>query len=395
MTTSKNTSSLLTERPDIAAQWNYIKNGDLSPDMVSVHSHKIVWWTLQYTDPQTGKTFNFEWKCAVNKRTADGQGCPYLTGHQVYPGFNDLKTKHPEIAAQWHPVKNGSLAPEDVTAGSNCRVWWLFPYDDPATGKHFDFEWQATVNNRVNGNSGCPFLTGYSVWSGYNDLATKYPEVAAQWDYTRNNGLRPENVLCSSLKKVWWRYDYVDPQTGKQFSFSWQSRINDRTIRGSGCPFISGKAVWPGYNDLATIRPDIAAQWHPEKNGELLPTMVTCSSTMKVWWLFEYVDSETGGKYPFEWRATIYNRTGENSGCPYISGKAVWNGFNDLRTKNPEIAEEWDTNRNGRKTPESIHYQSKNKVWWVCPFCGRSWRTSVYLRTRGTNCRCRSIRDGG
>lgn len=387
-------NDLASQYPKIAAQWHYAKNGDLTPDRVTAYSRKNVWWILRYSDPQTGKVFVFEWKATINKRTSGKQGCPYLTGHKVYAGFNDLQTTRAELAVQWHPRKNGDLTPDQVTEKSNRKVWWILPYDDPVSGQHIDFEWQATVKNRVDG-AGCPYLTGYGVWRGYNDLVTRYPDIAAQWDYSRNNGLRPENVLYSSLKKVWWRYDYVDPQTGKQFSFSWQSKINDRTVRGSGCPCLSSKAVWPGYNDLATIRPDIAAQWHPTRNAELLPTMVTCSSAKKVWWLLPYDDVRTGKHFDFEWRAAICNRSGENSGCPFISGKAVWPGFNDLRARNPDLADEWDCDKNGRKAPERTYYQSKNKVWWKCPICGKAWRTSVFLRSHGVDCRCRSIRYRG
>lgn len=48
------------------------------------------------------------------------------------------------------------------------------------------------------------------------------------------------------------------------------------------------KAVWPGFNDLATINPKLAAQWHPTKNGDLKPTQVTANSGYKVWWLLHY-----------------------------------------------------------------------------------------------------------
>ena len=28
------------------------------------------------------------------------------------------------LAKEWHPTKNSSLTPKDVTAGSNKKVWW-------------------------------------------------------------------------------------------------------------------------------------------------------------------------------------------------------------------------------------------------------------------------------
>ena len=42
-----------------------------------------------------------------------------------------LAETHPDLAAQWHPTKNGELTPYDVTAGTDKSVWWLLPYDVP------------------------------------------------------------------------------------------------------------------------------------------------------------------------------------------------------------------------------------------------------------------------
>ena len=79
-----------------------------------------------------------------------------------------LSTTHPELAAEWHPTKNGDLTPEMVSADSNKKVWWLMPYDDPETGKHFDFEWETTIASRAK-SPVCPFLCKKVVFPGFND----------------------------------------------------------------------------------------------------------------------------------------------------------------------------------------------------------------------------------
>ena len=81
-------------------------------------------------------------------------------------------------------------------------------------------------------------------------------------------------------------------------------------------------------NTLAVTMPDLAAEWHPTKNGDLRPTDVTCGSGKKVWWLLHYKD-DTGKHFEFEWQDTIIHRSKYKRGCPYISGRAVWKGFND------------------------------------------------------------------
>jgi hypothetical protein len=64
----------------------------------------------------------------------------------VLPGYNDLGTTRPDIAAEWHPAKNGTLTPADVTSGSSKKIWWIC-----AKGH----EWKSSIANRSNGN-GCP-----------------------------------------------------------------------------------------------------------------------------------------------------------------------------------------------------------------------------------------------
>lgn len=87
----------------------------------------------------------------------------------MWPGFNDLATTHPAVAALWHSTRNGALTPKDVSFGVQRRVWWVCP---------LGHEWEATVANRtLRQGSGCPFCAGKAVWPGFNDLATANPDV--------------------------------------------------------------------------------------------------------------------------------------------------------------------------------------------------------------------------
>ncbi|MBR7152243.1 MAG: zinc-ribbon domain-containing protein [Candidatus Methanomethylophilaceae archaeon] len=69
------------------------------------------------------------------------KGCPYCTGQRILPGFNDLETKKPELAKQWHPTRNGSLKPSEVFPQSNNKFWWMCPkghewYNSPVMMKN-------------------------------------------------------------------------------------------------------------------------------------------------------------------------------------------------------------------------------------------------------------------
>ena len=377
-------------RRDLLDQWDYDKNKNLTPEDVTNGVNQKVWWHLPYNDPKTGKHFDFEWEATIASRVK-GRGCPYLSGKAVRAGFNDLKTVNPELAAEWHPTKNEDLTPEMVTAGSNKKVWWLLPYDDPETGKHFDFEWEAEVYNR-NNDRNCPFLTGRAVWTGFNDLATKRPDLAAQWHPTKNGDLTPCNVTENSHQKVWWLYPYDDPETGKHFDFEWEATVGAR-YKADGCPFLSNQRIWAGYNDLATIRPDLAAEWHPVKNGDLTPHDVTAGSNKKVWWKLHYDDSATGNHFDFEWETTIGNRY-KGDGCPFLSGKRIWTGFNDLATTRPDLAAEWHPTKNGDLTPYDVTSGIDKKVWWLLPYddpdTGKhfdfEWEARINARNKGDGC---------
>lgn len=272
-------NDLATKYPDLAKLWHPTKNGKLTPDMVMPESNKKFWWFLAYDDPNTGKHHDFEWYESVYSLTRR-RVCPFLRGTKAWPGFNDLSTTHPELSSQWHPIKNGALTPEMVASGSGKRVWWLLPYDDPETGNHFDFEWIEQIDVRAKGGFGCPFIPGQAVWVGYNDLATKRPDIAKEWHPTKNKDLTPEMVTCGSGKMVWWLMPYDDPKTGRHFDFEWKATIVDR-IKGNGCPYLTGKSVWPGYNDLLTRHPELASQWHYAKNGTLTPEIVSFGSKKK------------------------------------------------------------------------------------------------------------------
>ena len=376
--------------PTLSKEWHPFKNGELTPYDVTSRSNRKVWWYLPYDDPKTGKHFDFEWKAIISDR-ARGVRCPFLTGNKVWCGYNDLASCNPNLAREWHPFKNGELTPYDVTSRSNKKVWWYLSYDDSKTGKHFDFEWEATIIQRCSGN-GCPFLSGKSVWKGFNDLATNAPQLSKEWHPTRNGDLTPYDVTCRSSKKVWWYLPYDDPKTGKHFDFEWEAIIGNRYIWDK-CPFLEGRKVWRGYNDLGSCNPSLAREWHPTRNGNLTPYDVFCNSTNVVWWYLPYDDPKTGKHFDFEWKARISDRKAGN-GCPYIGGARVWRGYNDVPTKAPNLVKEWHPTKNGTLSPYDVAVYSEIRVWWYLPYddpkTGKhfdfEWKARVCDRVQSPGC---------
>lgn len=141
------------------------------------------------------------------------------------------------------------------------------------------------------------------LWVESNDLLTLNPALASEWDNEKNGELKPSDVLEGSHKYVWWKC---------QNGHSWRARILSRS-RGAGCPVCTGKAVMSGVNDLATLFPDIAAQWDAERNGSLRPDQVTSFSNRKVWWLCPE---------GHVWHTAISNRTNakKRTGYPVCAG---------------------------------------------------------------------------
>ncbi len=346
-------NDLATKRPEIAGEWHPTKNGGLAPSCVTCGSNKKVWWKC----PACGSDYD-----AVVAARVRGTGCPYCAGTKVKPGYNDLTTNCPALANEWHPTKNGDLTPSDVTCGSNRKVWWKCP----TCGG----DYEAVIANRTNG-TGCPYCTGHRVKAGFNDLATRYPEVAREWHPTKNGDLTPSDVTCGTHKKIWWLC---------KEGHEWEASVAKRGPGGRGCPYCSNKKILPGYNDMASMYPELAAEWHPTKNDGLLPSDVTWGSNKKVWWLC----SRCG----FEYQAVINKRTKSGAKCPCCGpiAKKIKVGFNDLGTTNPQLAVEWHPVKNGELTFRDVSFGSNRKVWWKCPTCGGDYDAVIADRANGAGC---------
>ena len=127
----------------------------------------------------------------------------------------NLKVLHPNVAREWHQIKNKPLTPKDVTPGSHKKVWWQ------CSKKH---EWETTVKERSRGR-GCPECTGNKVGKD-NNLYVKNPQLAKEWHKSKNKPLSPKDVTTGSNNKVWW-------QCSKKHE--WQTTVKERS-RGRGCP---------------------------------------------------------------------------------------------------------------------------------------------------------------
>lgn len=279
------------EHPKEASEWHPSLNGDKKPSDYLSGSGYSAWWLCS--------TCGHVWKTRILHRS-NGVGCPVCSKKRaaISRQKNLLKkTKsfgeaYPDFLKEWDYEKN-VFSPYEITRGSNKPIFWKCLNGHPS---YID-----TISHRLSGR-GCSVCSGHKVLEGTNDLSSSYPEISKTWDCAKNGGLLPNKLGLSSKKKYWWICDK---------GHSYESLIQQR-IRGSGCPYCSGRKVLSGFNDLATLNSEIAKEWHPTKNGNLKPSDISAGSHVKRWWLC----SRCGN----EWQSAPHTRL-YGSGCPKCSSE--------------------------------------------------------------------------
>jgi hypothetical protein len=339
----------LADYPKLVAQLDKKKNGVLAPKSITYASNRRLWW-------RCAEGPDHLWEAPVNRRTA-GHGCPFCA-NLALSVTNNLAAVAPEVARQWHPRKNGKLTPRDVVFGTPRVVWWRCP-ESPA------HDWQQTVVRRTREGRGCPSCAG---WRGPHralDLAASDPELVAQWHPLRNGKLTPRDVTLGSGKVVWWRCP-------KGPEHEWECAVGNR----QGCPFCANLRV-SVTNSLAAVAPQVAAEWHPKKNGKLTPRDVIAGTPRRVWWKCPKARDH-------EWTATIANRV-NGTGSPYCVNRRLC-ASNSLAAVSPRIAREWHPTKNGKLTPRDVVAGTTRRIWWRCAFA-HVWSATITNRARlGSNC---------
>jgi len=118
-------------------------------------------------------------------------------------------------------------------------------------------------------------------------------ELVAQLHPTLNGELDPSTIKAGSAKRLWWCCSAADDHV-------WPAVVQTRTA-GAGCPCCAGQRVC-STTSLTTLRPDLAAQWHPTLNGELTAETVLAGSKSNAWWQCTHDPSHPA------WEASVANR---------------------------------------------------------------------------------------
>lgn len=118
------------------------------------------------------------------------------------------------------------------------------------------------------------------------------------------------------------------------------------------------------------MHPELAKQWDYQRNGELLPDIISPSYSGKVWWVCPNNENH-------HWKSSVAYRIKHNSQCPHC--RHTLNEGGTIASLFPDLAKEWDTEKNGKLTPNDVSITSSKTVWWKCEH-GVEWKQSVIVR---------------
>ncbi len=90
--------------------------------------------------PECHEIFYTKWNSIV-----DGNGCPYCDNKKVGK-HNSILYLRSDLVDEWDYERN-ELRPENVTPGSNKKVWWIC--------KKCNYNWETSIKTRSRGR-GCP-----------------------------------------------------------------------------------------------------------------------------------------------------------------------------------------------------------------------------------------------
>lgn len=320
------------------------------------------------------------------------------------------------LMAEWDWEKNNELdfSPYVLTLGSNKKVFWK------CSKGH---EWLAIIANRGKGN-GCPYCAGQRAIQGENDLQTVNPTLAKEWNYDKNNGLTPMDVMPNSGKRVWW-------QCIK--GHEWQATVESRNY-GRGCPMCNserhtsfpeyalmfylqeyGIEVIHTYNgqgyelDIYIPSKRIAIEfdgyyWHrnktkqdSEKNSKCRKDEIKLyriredlipldDSSMDYIIRKDHKDlSKTIELILSEIAETIVDVDLERDALAIENLREYAEKDSSILFTNPELANEWNYRKNGKLKPENFLPNSNKKVWWKCRK-EHEWQAKICSRTFGNGC---------
>ena len=359
--------------PDLSEEFDLERNAPLTPGDIKPGSAKIVHWICRMISETS---CGHRWTAPVKDRTRTGvrppAGCPHCSGRAVHTdGRNSMRTTHPELTEEFDLERNAPITPDVIKAGTGKKLHWVCRTISPTPCGH---RWETTGDARK--KSGCPACANKAVHEdGRNSMRKTHPELAEEFDVERNAPLTPRDLVAGSITKVHWICRSISKNP---CGHRWDASANHRTSTNhTGCPACAGKVVHEdGRNSMRNTHPNLATEFDIERNAPLTPEVLIAGTNKKLHWICRTISETPCGH---RWLTSGDKRSASGRGCPACAGKVVHeDGRNSMRITHPELAEEFDIERNAPLTPEVLIAGTHKKLHWICRTisetpCGHRW----------------------
>ncbi len=350
----KGINDLESRYPNLAREWHTTLNGDLLPcDFLPGSSKKVYW--------QCSKC-NYVWEAKIANRAILGRGCPCCANKVVVVGKNDLATTHPEIAKEWYQPLNGDITPFDITHGCGKKFNWLCPRGHV---------YSATVLHRTNGaGTKCPVCnsgrhTSFAEQAFFYYVKQVFPAAINGYKDIFVKGMELD-IFIPELK-IGIEYDGIYWHHRKEASYEREKR-KYTICKEHGIELIRVREKKKVENE------NPAADWciflsSDKSDEDALNTAIEEVITMLM--------SKTTGNHFID-APKIDTNSDRFKILSYLQGSVK----NSVQEVAPDIALEWDYEKNGELKPDMLAAGSSQSVYWICATCGYSWVAQICHRVK-------------
>jgi hypothetical protein len=356
---------------DISSEWHPTLNGNLKLEDFPKFSKKKAHWRCPLTNCKK-KCFH-DFYSIIGDRNR-GSGCPYCSGRLVCI-CNSIEGKCPEIAKQWHPIKNEDILPSQVSVSSGRDIWWLC---EKTCSNGCIHEYKQRPADKIGQNHGCPYCVKQKICI-HESLGYMFPDISKEWHPTKNGEINPEAVSPGSKTKYWWKC--LGCKNG--CIHEWEAAVGNRIGNKSGCPYcISFTEKVCRCDSLAELFPSLLSEWDPK--NDIDPYTIPPKSAKTAKWICKNTCS-SGCICNHSYEAVIHQRTNGTIDNIVQCPKCKFTGIICKHTSVysiPLLLNEWHPTKNGNLKPEEISMKSgHNRIWWKCstnPL--HEWETYLFSR---------------
>lgn len=261
-------NDLATTHPEIAAQWDYKKNGSLTPDMVTHGMGKDIWWIC----PE-GHSYRADLLHRTNKDKPTG--CPICyagrqTSFAEQAVYFYVKKSFPDAKSRYTELFNNSMELDVYMPSIKLGI----EYDGEA--------WHGQSKKKIERENKkyriCKENGIYLIRLREKIIGNE--SKCADYVIQMDNLYEPEQ-LEKAIKGL---LSSLDPESNMWMrkSCSFFSRVDVNLKRDEKEIRLYMTKV---KGSLQETYPEIAAEWHPTLNGDIRPNMIKPKSDTKYYWL--------------------------------------------------------------------------------------------------------------